>query len=74
MEKTCERYWYPIYAFLRKSGRQPTDAEDLTQSFFLRILGDDSLLRAEAERGKLRTFLLANLKRHLQAEQIRNHA
>lgn len=72
--KICERYWYPIYAFLRKNGRQPIDAEDLTQSFFLRILSDDSLLRAEAERGKLRTFLLANLKRHLQAEQIRNQA
>ena len=74
LEKICQRYWYPIYAFLRKSGRQPSDAEDLTQGFFQRILGDDSLLRADAERGKLRTFLLANLKRHLIAEQVRKKA
>jgi DNA-directed RNA polymerase specialized sigma24 family protein len=74
LEKICQRYWYPIYAFLRKSGRQPADAEDLTQGFFQRILGDDSILRVDSERGKLRTFLLANLKRHLSADQIRKRA
>lgn len=74
LEKICRRYWYPIYAFLRKSGRQPADAEDLTQGFFQRVLHDNSLLRADAERGRLRTFLLANLKRHLIAIKNRDAA
>lgn len=74
MEEICREYWYPIYAFLRKSGHQPADAEDLTQSFFLHILSDHSLERAHAERGRLRSFLLANLKHHLQAQRIQSQA
>ena len=28
----CEAYWYPLYAFIRRSGAKPEDAEDLTQA------------------------------------------
>ncbi len=74
MEEICRRYWYPIYAFLRKKGRTAADAEDLTQGFFQRILTSETLHRVRQERGKLRTFLLADLKRFLVDESRRDNA
>lgn len=74
LEEICRRYWKPIYVFLRKSGRTQHQAEDLTQGFFQRILKSDALKQARAERGKLRSFLLANLKRHLCAESSHQDA
>lgn len=59
----CGMYWYPVYAFLRWSGAPPSDAEDLTQGFFLRLLQNDLLAAADASKGKLRTYLLTALKR-----------
>ena len=55
----CEGYWYPIYAFIRRSGRSPQDAEDLTQGFFELIIEKDVLASADPAKGRLRTFLLA---------------
>jgi RNA polymerase sigma-70 factor (ECF subfamily) len=65
MEDLCKRYWYPIYAFLRRSGHAVHDAEDLTQGFFERLIGDESIQHARQEAGKLRSYLLAVLKRHI---------
>ncbi|MCB1065769.1 MAG: hypothetical protein KDN20_22980 [Verrucomicrobiae bacterium] len=64
-EAICHDYWYPIYAYLRRSGRQPSDAEDLTQIFFERLIANDILQDVRKERGKLRTFLLTILVRLL---------
>ena len=38
IEELCEIYWYPIYAFIRRKGRNVQDAQELTQSFFLKVL------------------------------------
>ena len=65
MEELCKGYWYPIYAFLRRSGRAAHDAEDLTQAFFHRLITENALLTAQREAGKLRSWLLAVLKRQL---------
>ena len=59
----CKIYWLPVYAFIRREGASAADAEDLTQGFFLRLLKSESLHQADAEKGKLRTFLLSSLKR-----------
>jgi RNA polymerase sigma-70 factor (ECF subfamily) len=61
----CETYWYPIYAFIRRSNFQPPDAEDLTQDFFARIIRRDLFAAADVEKGKLRTFLLTCLRNFL---------
>jgi RNA polymerase sigma-70 factor (ECF subfamily) len=61
----CNTYWYPIYAFIRRSNFQPSDAEDLTQDFFARIIRRDLFAAADAEKGKLRTFLLTCLRNFL---------
>ena len=58
----CERYCYPIYAFLRRSGQGATDAEDLTQVFFQRLIERDTFQALQPEGGKLRSFLLGCLK------------
>jgi RNA polymerase sigma-70 factor (ECF subfamily) len=65
LEKLCCSYWYPIYAFIRRNGRAPHDAQDLTQEFFARFLETNSIVRADPKRGKFRTFLLAALKNFL---------
>lgn len=62
LETLCRTYWYPIYAFLRRQGRGPEEAKDLTQEFFVHLLGKQTLARADRERGKFRTFLLALLR------------
>jgi RNA polymerase sigma factor (sigma-70 family) len=65
LEELCRAYWYPIYAFIRRTGRSPHDAQDLTQEFFLRLLETNSIGRADPRLGKFRTFLLGALKNFL---------
>jgi RNA polymerase sigma-70 factor (ECF subfamily) len=64
----CETYWYPLYAYVRRQGRSPHDAEDLTQEFFARLLESESLAGVSPEKGKFRTFLLVAMKRFLANE------
>ncbi len=65
LEEICRSYWYPLYAFLRRSGVRPHDADGVTQGFFLRVLSKEILHAASSEKGPLRSFLLGSLKRHL---------
>lgn len=62
LEDLCGAYWYPLYAFLRRSGRGVEDAQDLAQDFFARLLDGSLLATATPEKGKFRTLLLASLK------------
>jgi RNA polymerase sigma-70 factor (ECF subfamily) len=64
----CVRYWYPLYAFVRRSGHDRASAADLTQSFFTRLLEKDVLLAADRSRGRFRTFLIAALKNFIANE------
>lgn len=74
LESLCRTYWYPLYAFVRRMGHSPHDAQDLTQGFFARMLERDYLRLAAAEKGKFRTFLLTALKRYMADEWDRQHA
>ena len=65
LEALCRAYWYPVYAFLRRRGHQPADAEDLTQGFFAHLLSRGVIGRADPERGRFRSFLLACLNHHV---------
>lgn len=73
LEELCGLYWYPIYAFLRRQGHAREDAEDLTQGFFAKVLADETLEAADEGKGRLRTFLLQVLKRHV-ADRARHDA
>lgn len=65
LEQLCRSYWYPVYAFLRRSGRSQDDAADLTQNFFHGIVMGDALQKARKEGGRLRSYLLGILMRQL---------
>ncbi len=60
-----ESYWFPLYAFARRKGQSAEDAKDATQSFFVAFMERHSLDQANAERGRLRAFLLAAFKNHM---------
>jgi RNA polymerase sigma factor (sigma-70 family) len=68
LERLCQTYWYPIYAFVRRRGYLPEDAEDLTQAFFLCLLQRQSLVRVEPARGRFRSYLLGALSHFLANE------
>lgn len=61
-EQFCRDYWLPLYAFLRRLGRSPEDAQDLTQGFLSSLIHGDLLKKASLERGSLRTYLIRALK------------
>jgi len=70
----CEAYWPPLYAFLRHRGHASPEAQDLVQGFFAHLLEQNTLSRADQEKGKLRTFLLGSLQNFLFNEYDRAHA
>jgi len=74
LEALCRAYWYPLYAFVRRRGYHAHDAQDLTQSFFLRILETDGLAAADPARGRFRSFLLGAMKHFLANEWHRGRA
>lgn len=63
MEQVCRQYWFPIYAFARRQGFSPQDAEDLTQVFFQRLIASETIQAAREEKGRMRSFMLSLLKR-----------
>lgn len=65
LDELCHGYWFPIYSFARLRGYDKDTAKDLTQGFFLHLIDKNSLARADAERGRFRTFLLACFKNFL---------
>src|SRR6266542_4402882 len=74
LARLCSTYWYPLYAFIRRQGSTPHEAEDLTQEFFFRFLERHSLGSVQPAAGKFRSFLLACLKNFLANERERAHA
>jgi RNA polymerase sigma-70 factor (ECF subfamily) len=68
LDVLCRAYWYPLYAYVRGTGRAPADAQDLTQEFFARLLARDWLRVVLPEKGRFRTFLLVAMKRFLTNE------
>ena len=74
LEKLCRTYWPPIYAFVRRQGNTPHDAQDLTQEFFARLLQNHYLGDVDRTKGRFRSFLLASLKHFLANEWDRANA
>jgi len=68
LEKLCRSYWYPVYAFVRRRGSSPHDAQDLTQEFFSRLLKRNSFADADPAKGRFRSFLVGALKHFLADE------
>jgi len=71
LEKLCRIYWRPIFAFLRRQGLPPEEAEDITQGFFAQLLERRKFSALRKEKGRLRSFLLGALKYFVTDEQRR---
>ena len=69
--RLCERYYQPLYGYLRRRGHAPEDAQDLAQGFIAHLLEKDVLRHADPARGKFRAFLLTSLKHYAANVQIR---
>lgn len=66
----CElalRYWYPVYAYVRRCGHAPEIAQDITRAFFQQI-GADSESDNPLGHGRFRTWLLARLNTFLAGD------
>lgn len=74
LEQLCRAYWYPLYAFVRHRGYSSDDAQDLTQSFFARIIETGGFASADPERGRFRSYLLGAMKHFLANEWHRARA
>jgi DNA-directed RNA polymerase specialized sigma24 family protein len=74
LDELCALYWTPVYAFIRRQGRAPADAEDLTQGFFAELLARGSLASVAAENGRLRTFLLKAVTRYMSHQREKAQA
>ena len=65
LTQLCETYWPPLYSFVRSRGYTAHDAQDLTQSFFAYLIEHKIYARADRQKGRFRSFLLASLKNFL---------
>jgi len=74
LARLCERYWYPVYAYVRRRGHAPEDSQDLTQEFFTRILEKRWLRSVAPAKGRFRSFLLATCTHFLSNQRDRARA
>jgi RNA polymerase sigma-70 factor (ECF subfamily) len=74
LERLCQTYWSPLYAYVRRCGHDEDSARDLTQSFFAQLIEKRRLTHADRERGRFRTFLLGAMQNFLHNEHDRVQA
>jgi len=74
LENLCQTYWFPLYAFIRRKGHAPPDAQDLVQGFFAHLLGQNQLSKVDRQKGKFRSFLLASLEHFISDQRDRANA
>ena len=68
IDSLCRNYWYPLYAYVRRSGKSHHETQDLIQGYFLSLFAREYLRRADSARGRFRSFLLTDLKFFLDNE------
>lgn len=74
LENLCRTYWYPLYAFVRRQGCSPHDAQDLVQGFFGHLLSHDFLRGLSRDKGRFRAFLLVAMKNFLKDQRDKARA
>jgi len=74
LEELCRIYWRPIFAFVCRRGHSVSDAQDLTQDFFVMVLEGRLLNLADPARGRFRALLLESLRRFLKDASVRRCA
>ena len=74
LAQLCEKYWYPLYAYIRRRVADRQEAQDFTQELFARLLEERSFEGADPKRGRFRAFLLTACKRFLINEWHKGRA
>lgn len=74
LAELCQRYWYPIFAYVRSLGHDMHQSQDLTQGFFERLIDKNYVGDADPAKGKFRTFLLTSLTNFLANEHDKRMA
>lgn len=74
LARLCQTYWPPLYAFVRRRGYSPEDAQDLTQGFFEHLLEKNAVASVSPAKGRFRSFLLASLNNFLAGEWTKARA
>jgi RNA polymerase sigma-70 factor (ECF subfamily) len=74
MSTLCGIYWQPLYAFIRRRGSSPEEAQDLTQAFLAHVIEKESLRHVDPAKGKFRSFLLTSLKNFLSDQRSKESA
>jgi RNA polymerase sigma-70 factor (ECF subfamily) len=73
LEEICRQYWYPLYAYVRRRGASPEDAQDITQGFFEQMLESQVIERlGGADKGKLRCYLLTSMQNWMTKQHHKN--
>jgi DNA-directed RNA polymerase specialized sigma24 family protein len=70
----CGAYWYPLYAYIRRKGYSPEQAQDLTQDLFAYALERNLFAKADPDRGRFRSFLRTVCDRCIAGQRDRQHA
>ena len=70
----CQKYWGPLYIFVRRKNYTVEDAQDITQGFFAQFLERGSIRGASRDRGKFRAYLLSALKHYMTDEWRKGQA
>ncbi len=65
LDELCRAYHYPLYCYIRRRGLPHHDADDVLHEFLAKLLRLDTFGVADAEKGRLRSFLLVALRRFL---------
>lgn len=65
LDAICAAYWYPLYVYARRFGLDEPDAKDAVQDLFAKMIAGNRFALADAERGRMRTFLLTALKNQI---------
>jgi RNA polymerase sigma-70 factor (ECF subfamily) len=74
LSRLCQTYWFPVYAFIRKRGHSPEQAQDFTQEFFAVFLEKNYVTKAARDRGRFRTFLMSSVENFLHDQHDRAQA
>ena len=74
LAELCKIYWRPVFAFIRRVGHSPPDAQDLTQDFFVIVLRGQLLQRANPARGRFRSLVLKALEDFLRDAEAKRSA
>lgn len=69
----CQTYWLPLFAFAKRRTSSIEEAQDLTQSFFQKLLEKNYLANADPNRGRFRAFLITAFKHFLSNEWDKAH-